>query len=682
MATRTPSASSLARTAATFLAAQALLVSACRQVAPPSLAAALAAQGPPAARARACLRVALEGSPAERRRAAFVWGLLACDADAPSSALTAFRLANPRGGRAVVAARRLSAALARTRAPGQVWLAAAEAPWLAEREREELLLAGGEALLEAGRVDEAARCGRRAAEVRRGGRTLLLLARVGDRAALKELALEAPALAAGNSDLPPLATVTATFTPTEWQRHAAAWLAAGNPTQALAAARRGGAAAAAEGARAALQLRRPQEALGWVGRLSEGRVERYLLEAEARRQLAWGAAGGDRARHFEASVALARRAQVLARDAAEVGAAALLAAEGLVETGHLAAAAAELRREEARLQGRFEWVWRRWVFLRSLRGGVTGDSELEQAGRTTRGRRLARYLTAVGSDGSVRDAAALRELVGSGFVDLPALWAAERLGEAVPPLSFAAQTPQPAPPLWSKDLLAAGRLADVLVGWRADLEAGRVAPRGWLGFAATARLAPLEAIPLLVRGEPRLLSGQWDGLPRPLLEAYLPLLWRGELEQAATRAGVPPWLLAGLVRQESAWSARAVSPAGAVGLAQVLPATAREVMRRRPDIFSGAADITAPLTNLTVGGVLLADWRRAFGGSWVVALAAYNAGQRRVQAVWERAGRRDGAVFVEALEIPETWDYVHRVVMLAEGYRALYWPAGRGFPWT
>ena len=97
---------------------------------------------------------------------------------------------------------------------------------------------------------------------------------------------------------------------------------------------------------------------------------------------------------------------------------------------------------------------------------------------------------------------------------------------------------------------------------------------------------------------------------------------------------------------------------------------------------SAAGDLFQPDRNLTLGAALLARLRPVFGGSWAAALASYNAGTKRVLEAWNRCGRRDGPEFVESLEIPETWDYVHRVVLLAEGYRILYWPEGRPYPWT
>jgi soluble lytic murein transglycosylase len=280
------------------------------------------------------------------------------------------------------------------------------------------------------------------------------------------------------------------------------------------------------------------------------------------------------------------------------------------------------------------------------------------------------------------DRSGFTPLAGSGFPDLPAQWAAADLrtrGVAVVP---SGQPPaSPPPPGWAADLLTAGRVADVVFTWRWELEAAGGNGPGWLGLLELAEMPPVEAVSLLVRGEPKLLSGPWQGLPPQLLERYLPLPWRPEVEAAARRTGVPPWVLAGLVRQESAWNPRARSAAGALGLAQVLPESGAEVARELPG-FSRSGDILEPGRNLTLGAALLARWRRTFGGSWTVALASYNAGEKRVREVWEANGRHDGPEFVESLEIPETWDYVHRVVLLAEGYRILYWPEGRAYPWT
>jgi soluble lytic murein transglycosylase len=166
-----------------------------------------------------------------------------------------------------------------------------------------------------------------------------------------------------------------------------------------------------------------------------------------------------------------------------------------------------------------------------------------------------------------------------------------------------------------------------------------------------------------------------------LMTQYLPLPFRQEVEAAAKAARCPPWVLAGLVRQESAWNVQARSAAGDLGLAQVLPEVAGEAARSL-GIRLDAGSVLEPGRNLMLGALLLSQWRRSFAGSWVAALAAYNAGERRVREVWERAGRKDGPEFVEGIELPETWDYVHRVVLFSEGYRILYWPEGRPYPWT
>ncbi|OYW03988.1 MAG: hypothetical protein B7Z61_10310, partial [Acidobacteria bacterium 37-71-11] len=120
MATLTPSACKrvLFRPALTVLFA---FLCACRAAPPPSLAHALSAKGDAAARARAFMRVAVQGREVERARAAMMWGLNACDARAPLAGLAGFNLARPAGGLARLAARRLEDALAAKRPSPAAW---------------------------------------------------------------------------------------------------------------------------------------------------------------------------------------------------------------------------------------------------------------------------------------------------------------------------------------------------------------------------------------------------------------------------------------------------------------------------------------------------------------------------------------------------------------------------------
>lgn len=110
--------------------------------------------------------------------------------------------------------------------------------------------------------------------------------------------------------------------------------------------------------------------------------------------------------------------------------------------------------------------------------------------------------------------------------------------------------------------------------------------------------------------------------------------------EAAARYGLDPKLLHALVLVESAYRADAVSPAGAAGLAQLMPATAAEL---------GVADRLDPLQSLDGGAAYLARQVIRFGDIRL-ALAAYNAGPARVA----RLGR--------VPKIKETEDYVTKVV--------------------
>ena len=663
-----------------------LLLCACRGAPPPSLGQAFQVRGDAGTRAKAFMRVAIRGRASERARAAFLWGLYACDARAPVAALSAFNVARPDGARRRLAARRLDESLEAAGSTAAAWTAAVRAAWLGDDDRARLGLAGAESLLLRGDAAAAVALVPDPGALRREDlpRALAVLGRGGGDAAAaarRRLAVEFPQQYDALAMLASLDTISAGFTPGEWAVHAQAWLEAGQPERALRAAARAGSAGYVVAARAALKLHRPGVAVASAARGGDGCGGCWLERAEAQRNIAWSQPPEARRRTFgEMLQAAARAGRVLAaadplRPRAEVQ-----QAEALVELGRFADAVPHLTGAGASAQPRFEWVCRRLAMLGTdaLARAASPPAELA---RTTRGRRIAAFWLAR-QRARRGDPAGLAALADGGFPDLPAQWAARALGRRGVSVAVS-DGPEgaPAPPPWSADLLTAGRVADIVLGWRAELEATGGANVEWLGLVRLADMPPAEAISLLVRGEPHLLSGPWQGLSRDLLQRYLPLPLRAEVEAAAARAGVPPWLLAGLVRQESAWNPRARSAAGAVGLAQVLPAVAAEAARGIPGLVP-RGDLTEPARNLAVGAALLAQWRAAFAGSWVAALASYDAGERRVRPAWEAAGRDDGPAFVEAIEIPETWDYVHRVVLLAEGYRLLYWPDGKAYPWT
>jgi soluble lytic murein transglycosylase-like protein len=158
-----------------------------------------------------------------------------------------------------------------------------------------------------------------------------------------------------------------------------------------------------------------------------------------------------------------------------------------------------------------------------------------------------------------------------------------------------------------------------------------------LGLAPTAAAGATTAAPTTSAGTPNGTTGSLAGVP-----------YGDEITAAARRNGIDPALLAGLVRQESNFNAAAVSPAGARGLTQLMPATAAGL---------GVANPSDPVQALEGGARYLRRQLDAFGGDVTKALAAYNAGPGAVQ--------RYGGVPPYA----ETQAYVQKVQAFAAAYR-------------
>ena len=163
------------------------------------------------------------------------------------------------------------------------------------------------------------------------------------------------------------------------------------------------------------------------------------------------------------------------------------------------------------------------------------------------------------------------------------------------------------------------------------------------------------------------LPGDFWGLLYP--EAFFSLV-----RQDARANRLDPYLVMALIREESGFNPKATSGAGARGLMQLLPKTARDLARegrgprRRP---RAAGNLNDPNYNLRAGCHYLAEMVQEFNGSLEQALAAYNAGPDRVRQ-W-LAGRSfpEPAAFVESIPFAETRAYVEAVLRDAEVYRRL-----------
>jgi len=146
------------------------------------------------------------------------------------------------------------------------------------------------------------------------------------------------------------------------------------------------------------------------------------------------------------------------------------------------------------------------------------------------------------------------------------------------------------------------------------------------------------------------------------------------LRSVPSGTGPEPALVLSVIRQESAFELKAESPAGALGLMQLMPATAKNVakglkLRYRKDDLTKSADY-----NMRLGRAYLQELLDAFDQSYVLTIAAYNAGPDRVNDWIHLYGDpRDNGVdvvdWIESIPYSETRNYVQRVLENLQVYR-------------
>jgi soluble lytic murein transglycosylase len=156
------------------------------------------------------------------------------------------------------------------------------------------------------------------------------------------------------------------------------------------------------------------------------------------------------------------------------------------------------------------------------------------------------------------------------------------------------------------------------------------------------------------------------------VDAAYPLLDLPPAVQSRSRP--EPALVLAIIRQESEFEPSAVSHANAHGLMQLLPTTARMTANREGMSYDRSALTTNPSYNMTLGSAYLGQMIDEFGGSYVLAIASYNAGSGRARewiGDWgdPRASSTDVVDWVELIPFNETRNYVQRVMENLQVYR-------------
>jgi soluble lytic murein transglycosylase len=151
-------------------------------------------------------------------------------------------------------------------------------------------------------------------------------------------------------------------------------------------------------------------------------------------------------------------------------------------------------------------------------------------------------------------------------------------------------------------------------------------------------------------------------------EWRFPLEYVGLVEQQTSKRNLDSAWVMGLMRSESAMAEDALSSAGARGLMQVMPDTAKQLARKHSFSYSGHQQLMQAADNIQFGTAYLEDLMGRFGGNEVLVSGAYNAGPHVVERWLAERKTDDPAIWVETLPYYETRDYIPRVLAFSTIY--------------
>ena len=152
------------------------------------------------------------------------------------------------------------------------------------------------------------------------------------------------------------------------------------------------------------------------------------------------------------------------------------------------------------------------------------------------------------------------------------------------------------------------------------------------------------------------------------LELRFPVAYHEIVESASSRQNLSSATVYAFIRQESAFMADARSPAGALGLMQIMPRTGRSLMRKTGRKLRNRNQLLVPDLNVDLGTYYIRSLLSRTGGHLALAAASYNAGPHRVRSWLPAEGKVEAAVWIDNIPFTETRRYVRRVL----AYNAIY----------
>jgi soluble lytic murein transglycosylase len=151
----------------------------------------------------------------------------------------------------------------------------------------------------------------------------------------------------------------------------------------------------------------------------------------------------------------------------------------------------------------------------------------------------------------------------------------------------------------------------------------------------------------------------WDDI-----EIRFPLAYTDIIDKSAQKTGLKSYLILALARQESAFNPMATSSARAMGLMQLMPATAKGTARKYKLPYKKRAQLHSPEINVPIASQYYLSLLERYDNNRILASAAYNAGPRRVdQWLHKSAGKLPFDIWIELIPYKETRSYVRNILM-------------------